>query len=105
MRMQPAQRKAFGLSIAVAVLIGLTLYCAWRLEVASRRGWAGFSYVPPGHSKTAPTTTTASVAGLKPGSIVVVFAGVPAERAGLRRGDSIVSINGISASDFRKMSQ
>jgi hypothetical protein len=95
-----ARRKAIGLVIAIAVLVGLSIYCTWRIEVADRRGWAGFSYVPPVGSSG---RTTPSVGGFRPGAIIVVFAGVPAERAGLRRGDVVQTINGISGGDFKNM--
>ncbi|HEY8182475.1 MAG TPA: SpoIIE family protein phosphatase, partial [Thermoanaerobaculia bacterium] len=96
----PARRKAIGLSIAIAVLIGLTVYCSWRVGVANRRGWAGFSYVPPVGSsgRNAP-----ALGGFRPGAVLVIFGGVPAEQAGLHRGDVIVSINGIAARDFKNM--
>ncbi|MDQ6799480.1 MAG: hypothetical protein M3041_01440 [Acidobacteriota bacterium] len=42
-----ARRKAIGLLIAIAVLVGLSIYCTWRVETADRRGWAGFSYATP----------------------------------------------------------
>ena len=102
--MDVARRKALGLFLAVAVLIGLTAYCGWRLEVASRRGWAGFSYVPPIHSKTAGQPRT-QIAGLNPGSVIMVFSGVPAEHAGIRRGDVITAINGIPSHDYPRMSR
>ena len=99
--MQLARRKALGLSLAIAVLIGLTVYCAWRIDVVGRRGWAGFSYVPSIRSTT--PSPQSSTAGLKPGAVILVFSGVPAERAGMRRGDVIVSIDGIPSTDFKKM--
>ena len=47
-------RRALGLAAAVAILVGLAGYCAWRLDVINRLGWAGFSYVPPvGKTSTA----------------------------------------------------
>ena len=96
-----ARRKAIGLLIAIAVLVGLSIYCAWRVDVANRRGWAGFSYVPPVGSSG---RKTPSFGGFSPGAIIVVFSGVPAERAGLRRGDVVQTVNGIAGRDFKNMS-
>jgi len=79
--------------------VGLAGYCAWRLDVINRLGWAGFSYVPP----VGKTSTAQPLMGLQPGSVFMVFPGAPAERAGLRRGDIIFGINGIPASDLRRL--
>ena len=91
-------RRAIGLTAAVAILVGLAGYCAWRLDVINRLGWAGFSYVPP----VGKTSTAQPLMGLQPGSVFMVFPGAPAERAGLRRGDIIFGINGIPASELRR---
>ncbi|HJT16557.1 MAG TPA: SpoIIE family protein phosphatase, partial [Thermoanaerobaculia bacterium] len=92
-------RRAFGLAVAVFVLLVIAAYTSWRVDVISRRGWAGFSYVPPiGRSSHA-----APIAGLVPGSVVTVYPGGPADRAGIKSGDVIVGIDGIPASDLKRL--
>jgi membrane-associated protease RseP (regulator of RpoE activity) len=100
--MSVSVRRAAGLAAAILTLIGVVSYRSWRLGIVSRRGLAGFSHVPPIGSSGRPTQT--GVVGLQPGSVIVLFPGSPAERAGLQRGDVILSINGVPSSDLRKMS-
>src|SRR5579885_910192 len=92
-------RRALGLAVAVFVLLVIASYTTWRIDVISRRGWAGFSYLPP----VGRSSQTAPIAGLMPGSVVTVYPGAPAERAGIRSGDVIVGIDGVPASDLKRM--
>jgi hypothetical protein len=92
-------RRAIGLAAAVAVLVAIGAYCTWRMEIVSRRGWMGFSYVPP----VGRAGTNTAMIGLQPGSVFMVFPGSPAEHAGIQRGDIIVAIDGIAASEMSKL--
>lgn len=93
-------RRAVGLAAAIVVLVGVASYCTWRLTVLSQRGWVGFSYVPP-VGKTGPQT---AIAGLQPGGVFVLYPGAAADRAGVERGDIVVTINGVAAKDFNRLS-
>lgn len=97
--MNSSARRAAGLAAAIVVLLIVASYATWCLHLVSSRGWAGFSYVPPVGSQK----KSQPVAGLEPGSVFMVFPSAPAERAGLQRGDVIAGINGIPASDMRKL--
>ena len=97
--MNSSARRAAGLVAAFVVLLIVAGYATWCLHLVSSRGWAGFSYVPPVGSQK----KSQSIAGLEPGSVFMVFPSAPAERAGLQRGDVIAGINGIPASDMRKL--
>ena len=99
--MNASFRRGAGLAAAILTLITVLGYCYWRLETVSRRGWAGFSYVPPVGSSGRPTQT--GMVGLQPGSVFVLFPGAPGERAGLHRGDVILTINGIAAREMKKL--
>lgn len=97
--MTVSNRRTLGLVVAIAVLLGIASYSTWRVDVLSRRGWAAFSYVPPVGKNRSET----AIAGLLPGSVVAVFPGGPAERAGVKNGDVIAGINGIPASDMKRL--
>ncbi len=95
--MNVSKRRALGLAAAVAVLIVIAGYTTWRMDIVSRRGWAGFSYLPPVGKRNT------EFAGLSPGSVVSIYPGSPAARAGIESTDVIVGLNGIPASEMKRL--
>jgi len=91
---------AAGLTIAVAFFALL----AWRATVWHRHGWAGLRYIsgaPDGFQM--PKSLEAGLP--KAGTIDIVLPMSPAERAGIRTRERIVSIDGISVRDFDAIAQ
>jgi hypothetical protein len=89
--MSTVQRRTWGAVAALLVLLTASLYVGWRLRVIGGEGWAGVSYFPvvqvKGKIQRSPFMT--------PGAVYILYPGAPAELAGIRRGDQIVSANGV----------
>ena len=97
--MRESQRRVIGITALVVLLVALSWLSIAKLRSASRLGWAGMTYLPIVGSKKAPKP----MIGVSPGSVVLVYPGSPASRAGIDRGDEVVAINGIPASDVPRL--
>src|SRR4051794_25232285 len=100
--MNDSTRRAVGIGALLLLIAGLSTLAVWRLAAASRMGWAGLTYMPltaPKKDRPAPVMPL----GMNPGSVMMVYPGAPADRAGVRRGDEIVAINGIPAADLKQL--
>jgi serine phosphatase RsbU (regulator of sigma subunit) len=89
--MSVTQRRIAGALAAVTVFLVVTAYIGWRLHVLKRDGWAGLSYFPVVQVKG----KTQPMAFGTGGAVYVLYPEGPADAAGIRRGDQIVSVNGI----------
>ncbi|HYK91999.1 MAG TPA: SpoIIE family protein phosphatase [Acidobacteriota bacterium] len=79
--------------LLIAVGFVVERFASWQHE-----GWAGFWYVPRmGEEFKGRMVFT------KPGVVSNVFSGGPAEIAGLREGDVLLSINGVAATDWDRL--
>ncbi|MFZ2492397.1 MAG: SpoIIE family protein phosphatase, partial [Thermoanaerobaculia bacterium] len=72
------------LAVAAVVVMAMS-----RFSSARERGTAGLSYVGQSNEKQP------DFLGFSPGKVMLTYPGLPADRAGIRSGDRIVSINGI----------
>lgn len=86
--------------IAISAFLALTLgsLAGWRMAVQHRSGWAGMSYE---RSYRELGSSAAALAALlsSPGEVSHVVYGGPAQRAGIRMGDTVESVNGMVSSD------
>ncbi|HEX2832759.1 MAG TPA: SpoIIE family protein phosphatase [Thermoanaerobaculia bacterium] len=90
------------LTIGVAITISFLALLAWRAKVWHAHGWTGLRYVvgtPDGVSL--PPILAEKVP--RSGTIDVVLPGSPAERAGIRAHDVLVTIDGLRVSDVRSI--
>lgn len=99
--MNDSTRRAVGIGALFLLIATLVTLGAWRLAAASRMGWAGLTYLPTPTKKGAPARSMPL--GMNPGSVMMVYPGAPADRAGVRRGDEIVALNGIPATDLKRL--
>src|SRR5207245_8700052 len=98
--MTASRRRGIGLSVVIVLLVTLSVYTGFRLRVAAQRGWTGVTYIPiesekhsaaydAGHrvgvvvGKSIRPSTSLSIQSFSPGSIVFLYPGGPAERAGI----------------------
>jgi serine phosphatase RsbU (regulator of sigma subunit) len=96
-RMSLAQRRLAGVLAAAGVMAAVFAYASWRLHAIGRAGWAGLSYYPAvsqGQQDKMPFFA------MQQGSVMVIYPGGPAERAGMRRGDQIVLVDGKELKDI-----
>jgi serine phosphatase RsbU (regulator of sigma subunit) len=100
-----SRRRTLGVLAALGLLAALAAYETWRLHAIGRVGWAGMSYFPDVNMnrKGKAATKAASFTSLKPGSIIFVYPGGPAEQAGLARQNLVASINGIPLHEGTKI--
>jgi len=83
--------------IAIVLVAGTLGLAVWRLRVAHHRGWAGFVALPQRSSQKKPEPQLPF--GWKPGAVISVTPGSPAERAGIVMGDELLAVNGVSTRD------
>jgi serine phosphatase RsbU (regulator of sigma subunit) len=74
---------------------GVAAYTAMTLRYWHRQGIAGINYFPASGQKAA--------FGFKPGMVILVYPYGPAEHAGMRARDELVSIGGIPISDVPRL--
>ena len=99
--MTSARKRLIGFLAAAIFVAAMSAIAVDRLGNALARGWLGVTYLPPPSGNVDPY----SAFGIKPSSVALVMPGGPADRAGLLRGDQIVSINGIPLTEQRKIEQ
>jgi serine phosphatase RsbU (regulator of sigma subunit) len=97
--MSVTQRRIGGALAAVAVLLLASTYIGWRLHVLATGGWAGLSYFPAIKVKGKVQPTAFATAG----SVYLLYPDGPAEAAGIRRGDRLVSVDGIPIEDVERI--
>lgn len=76
---------------AQAIACGVLL--AWSVADWGRVGWIGMAY-QAFESETFDEIPLLNAVGLKQGEVTSVYPGSPAERAGVRRGDRVISVEG-----------
>lgn len=96
--MSVTRRRVGGAIAALLLLAGILTFSAWRLYSIGREGWAGLSYYP-GVPKAKKTLRTEPMFAMPAGAIILLYPDGPADRAGLRRGERIVAIDGIKLTD------
>lgn len=88
-----------GLAILQVAVFGALLY--WHLGSQQRAGWAGFGYTAGATAdapRSGPGAALAALAGF-PGRVVAVVPGSPADRAGVRKGDVVRTVNDVALHD------
>ena len=70
-------------------------FLAWQHE-----GWAGFYYLP-----AIPEGVQGKTLFFKPGSVIGIFAGGPAETGGLVAGDVVLAVDGIPTSNWEQLAK
>ena len=97
------RNRTFILALSVALLIGFLGVLGWRLAAAHEIGWTGLQYtlgIPDEQRKKMPDFGPFSP---RPGQVMVVANDSPAERAGVRAGDSVIAVNGIPIVDQKRL--
>lgn len=103
--MTDTRRRALGLLALFLLLLSLALVAVWRIRVATESGWAAFSYIPPAPSsrKKSGRKPSVTIGNFVPGRVMIAYPAGPAARAGIKRGDEIVAINGIPSTDLKRL--
>jgi serine phosphatase RsbU (regulator of sigma subunit) len=87
--MPRARRIAIGLTLTAVLLAGAAAWTIGLLRVWDARGWTGVAMIHNG-------SRSRKILGV--GRVLMVYGGSPAERAGIRAGDRILTIDGIAVS-------
>jgi serine phosphatase RsbU (regulator of sigma subunit) len=88
------------LALTYALLLTAAGWVAARYVAWQHEGWAGFYYEP-----AMPAGFKGKTVLLKPGTVSRVFSKRPAETEGLVAGDVILTVNGISTSDWDQLAK
>lgn len=91
--MSVTRRRAASALAATLLLVLELAFAGWRLHVIGQEGWAGLSYYPP--TPNAKKVAPMPMFVLRHGTVMMIYPDGPAEHAGLRRGEQIVSIDGV----------
>jgi len=94
------RRRGAVLAITYSLLIVTAGFVAARFVAWQHEGWAGFWYSPAFGPEFKGKTLL-----FKPGAVSNVFSGGPAEAAGLNVGDVILTVNGISTSNWEELAK
>jgi serine phosphatase RsbU (regulator of sigma subunit) len=101
--MPPSKRRVIGVIVALTMLVLAGGYITWRMHVMGRRGWTGISYVAVFSDREIQAQKNVPMMAFKPGAVVMVYPDSPADRQGVRIGDRIVAVNGISIEKIQEM--
>ena len=96
--MTPRRRVAVSLIVTALAVIVVGLHTVQRLSYWHERGWAGFNYIA--FEKSASGKNPLSI---ESGRVLIVFPGGAAYRAGMRGGDTILTINGTDIHDAERL--
>src|SRR5947199_3803740 len=92
--MSPARRIGIGLTVTALLLAGGAAWSASVMRQWDARGWTGALFI---------RSTSAQALRLGAGRVLMAYPSSPAIRAGLRGGDRVAAINGISIEDGRAL--
>lgn len=94
------RRSTIAVTITIALMIFGGGYFGWYLNKLSSTGWAGLAYFNQPHQEKITELSPLLLRFVRPpGEIAILVAGGPAAAADMRRGDRVVSIDGISIGD------
>src|SRR5437588_3725962 len=100
--MSASSRRKIGILVAAVVFLTTGTLSLWQVVQAHRQGWTGLTYVPrrdeKGPQPPAPF-------GWKAGSVILVYPGSPADRAGVKPRDLLDAIGGVSTADWPGLSR
>jgi serine phosphatase RsbU (regulator of sigma subunit) len=94
------RRRNAVLAVTYSLLVVSGCFVAARFVAWQHEGWAGFWYGPAFGPEFKGKTVL-----FKPGAVLAVFSGGPAEAAGLTVGDVLLTVNGISTSKWEELAK
>lgn len=87
--------------VTITLIGALAGFVAYRLAAWHEAGWAAFSYV----QVFGKPDERAWVFGMKSGEVLMVYPRGPAQRAGLRAKDQLITVNGIPVGETKRLLQ
>ena len=104
--MTPSTRRLAGLLLGSLLFVASLFVSGTQFRNADHRGWAGVSFFPqiPKEKQSRKTPKKAPF-GIKFGEVFMLIPGAPAERAGMKAGDTVLRVNNVSTADWEAIEE